>query len=461
MRKIVLIIFMLLLFLNLVNAQLEVSVKPVNDIILPNEKAVFDLTITNKDGFKHTLSIVYLDVTWLFESNPSKIVLNPDDSKTVTVSFTPKRGIEPYIYVIPVSIYSEDNPNIREDSNVKIKVVGFDRALDIKFKVPSTIDPLKETLAVLEMYNMHNLTLKNINLDIKSDFLNVNKKLNFEPYGKKSEEFKLNIGPKTERGIYNLDLKLSLEGNYLYNNIEELNIGFAGNVREIKDVDESFLLRKTTVIFTNEGDEDTREVHSIALGNWISKTFTDYNVKPYAIKKDNNYLAEFRFDLKRGRIYKIEAVTNYRTPIILLIIIAALLYLGISVSSDRIVMAKRVIVIKNKQGIADMKIQIIIKNKGSAVKEVKVIDQLPKSIRVPTEYSIVKPNHVKRDALGITTMVWDIRGLLQGEERILGYRIKHDNPLKGIFTIPRSVVKYKTGLGKVVTIHSNKTIVSG
>ena len=460
MRKLLPVIFALLVLLSVVNAQVEVTAEPVKDTVFPDQSAKFDLTIRNIDEGKHTFSIAYLDIAWIFDVNPSQVELSSGDSQKVSVTFTPKLGVEPYIYIIPINVYSESNPFVKGQANLKVKVVSYENALTTKFKTSGVIDPTKEALAVLELNNPNSIELNNVNLQIASNFLNVEKKLNFRPLEKKTEEFKLNIPRNTERGIYNVNLKVSIDGKTIYDNVQELNVGFAGNVQEIKDVSESFLLKKVNVIKTNNGDMDTREVYSMNVGGWFSKTFTRYNVEPYSVKNvDGNYVAEFRFDLKRGQVYRIESVTNYRTAILLLLIIVALIYLGFSFSKERISIEKKVLVVKNQHGISDMRIQLVLKNKGGAVREIKLIDQLPKGIKVPSEYGTIKPSQIKKE-LNVLTLVWNIPGLLKGEERIVSYRIK-DTQVAGQIVVPRAVVKYRTSSRKVITMHSEKTTLFG
>ena len=116
--------------------------------------------------------------------------------------------------------------------------------------------------------------------------------------------------------------------------------------------------------------------------------------------------------------------------------------------------------IKSNGGISEMKIILVVKNTGGNLNRVQVVDRLPKIIKKPAEYGVVKPTNVKHSELGGTMILWDLQNLVRGEERVISYKIKSDIHVVGRLHMPVASVRYRTNKGKLVVVDSNRHIIS-
>ena len=101
-----------------------------------------------------------------------------------------------------------------------------------------------------------------------------------------------------------------------------------------------------------------------------------------------------------------------------------------------------------------MKVLINIRNRGNvSLNNVRIVDKVPNSIKAPTQYGTLKPNHVKASPEG-SIMVWDLPNVRAGEEKVISYRLEGKIQVLGKIVLPSAVAKY-TLLGRGVAARSS------
>jgi hypothetical protein len=105
-----------------------------------------------------------------------------------------------------------------------------------------------------------------------------------------------------------------------------------------------------------------------------------------------------------------------------------------------------------------MKTLLIVKNNSNyEVREIKVLDTLPRTVKEPTDFGTMKPKMLKKGEDRMS-MLWEIPTLMKGEERILSYRIKSRIKILGKMIIPRAICSYRSKSKKKVVVSSNKIV---
>jgi hypothetical protein len=87
---------------------------------------------------------------------------------------------------------------------------------------------------------------------------------------------------------------------------------------------------------------------------------------------------------------------------------------------------------------------IAVKNtSGKTLKNITVVDRVPKAINKPTEFGAYKPENIDQMGEGVR-MVWNIPTLRSGQERIISYKVSsHINIAKAI-GLPETIARVRT-----------------
>jgi len=447
------LVFFLILAFN-VNAlpNLEVNKQAVTDFISPVQKAEYNLIITNK-GNTDTFIINYFDLAWRVQTNPDEFTLKNDANISVNVVIIPIGEKSGGVYSPYLTIARKSNPKDAINTNLVINVINYDDLLDTKLVIPDEFDPRKKGLFKVDLENQRDIEIDDVTVKVESDFINQEQVINVGKKETKEVNFEVQFNEDTKQGEYPLKVSVLYNDNVVKEYDTNLVIGSYEDVKEIESPENSFLKTKYEVTKTNNGNVDIHETLSVTVN---SKLFTKTNVKPNSINKvEGGWRYIWEFDLSPGETRNIVVETNYRGFTIGVIIIV-LIGLGLWLYFRRdLTVVKKVVKLKQeKDGTSNMKVVIILKNKGlKKLNEVKLMDTMAHLAEAPAEFGTLQPKKIDRSKDGIR-VVWILGTLARGEERIISYNVRMRVHIIGKVFIHRAIAKYRVGKS-VKSVSSN------
>ncbi len=439
MKKI-LFLFLALILLPIVTAQIEISDQVIKSDIIPDESAKYILSIKNEGNTPDIFGIAVSDVNWREKIEDDFLEIGSGETVRTDIGLTPNKGLKAGRYSIELRVYSRTNPNNVKDHMIIVDLIPYEDLVDVIFETnPNGLDPRRENLIRLNLKNKHSLELKDVNIKLTSNLFEKTRNVDLNPAELRSEEFSIFLDEDTERGEYDVKTVVSYNGNIIVDRTEKLMVGFYKEVNEDEVIGEGFLINKKKIVKSNNGNVDSEEVVRERFNSFES-LFTSVYPEPSVIyNEDDMVYYEWRFTLAPAEVYKINITTNYRTPISILIAIIVIAWLAYILFFGKVSIKKKVLTVMSGKDV-DMKIMLVLKNNGkNKVSNISVLDYLPRGAKSPTEYGAIKPNRYKGTSRG-SAIVWKLNDMVEGEERVISYRVKI-SPANDI-AVPRAVVKY-------------------
>ncbi|MEK6835802.1 MAG: hypothetical protein AABX55_02155, partial [Nanoarchaeota archaeon] len=430
----------------------DVSIK---NILLPGERAEFEIEIKNFQSFKDDFKLFVTDFNWREEKNIDTYSISPGSSKKDTVKLFP-RGILPAgKYSINLRIYSLNDAEVFIDHSVVVEILAYNDLLkaDLEFN-PQGLDPRKENLVKLNLKNKHEIKLDSLNVQIKNSLFTQEFITSLAEKESKSFDFSITLTDAKE-GNYDTLIYIKMDDNILVNKNVPIKVSAYSNVRELKKEESVFLINTLEITRTNDGNTISKEIFT-RLVPPLQNTFTKATPNPTKIEKvDNDYKYTWQFDLNPKQSYTILIKTNYRTPLIIFIIVVAVLIFGYNVLRTELSIKKKVLLLKSKEGnISHLKVLLTIKCGHANARNLHLVDNIPGVFEAPGDFITLKPSSVKKGLAG-STLIWEIPEILRGEERVISYKVKSHAPLVGRVRIPRAICRYKNVAGKISIAKSN------
>src|SRR3989344_2006448 len=452
MKKIMLMILLTIFSVNLVDASIYVSSSPDESIRFGNKNAVFDVNLGNSDSSSDRITYVVQDINWNAEKK--YFDLSSNEKVDFKLELKPLKALSSGKYTVIVRFYSDLKTNYYKDYNFVVDNLNNENILNYDFNInPSGLNPRKENIIVLSLTNTKNIDLGTVNVEL-TGLLQKSFKVSLDSLGTTEKEFNVYIDESIASGEYDVNILIK-DDRYTYlDKKAKIKVGEYSNFVENKEVDSGFL--KTTVLLKQENNGNNRVIKDVAyeLGSF-EKYFTKFNIEP-GKAEDNIY--NWEIDLKAKESKEIIITTSYRAPLAYLILAILLVYLFYRFVKKQVSVTKKVLTIKTDSGIADMKVMLVIKNKGSAIKNLRLVDYIPAMIKSPEHYATVKPVNVKKTSRGLM-LDWTIGDLLRREERVISYRIKTNVKVIGKMNIPRAFASYHIG-NKREVVGSNMVTIS-
>ncbi|HLC57051.1 MAG TPA: hypothetical protein VJH95_00610 [Candidatus Nanoarchaeia archaeon] len=456
MKKLIMALVMCLFLVPFVNAEFSVADEVVKNIILPGEGAGFFIEVANTEG-KEELGIITTDSNWRIKGT-TDLVIDGNQKQKVKIELEPMGVIKPGAYAVSLRVFSKINAKA-VDHPVVVNYVVFNELIEASLEYnPQGLDPRKENLIKLKLRNKNNIPLDELKIKIASSLFNDEREVSLLPLETRDEELRVSFKDFVEKGSYEVKTSVMLGDKTLIDKTEKINVGYYNDVTEDKVVDDGFLKKSTVLVRENNGNTVSEEEFTVRL-NSFEKTFTSAEPEPSEkTSKNNIHYYKWVFRINPGDSYRIEVKTDYLTPLIALVLIIIVGLSAYALLKKDISIRKKVLTIRSGEGISDMKIILIVKNKGAAIKHVQVTDRLPKIVKKPAEYGVVKPTSVKHTGFGDSLVSWDLENMVRGEERVISYKLKSDIRVIGKLHMPVAIARYRTKSGKLVIASSNKNI---
>ncbi|MAG78163.1 hypothetical protein CL616_02230, partial [archaeon] len=387
-------------------------------IVEPGEIGEYNLRLSNLGNQELTIQVKgdpyvglpssYIEYVMV---DPDVIVLGAHESGEVNVKIKVKENAitqKRYKTYITATVLNVEG--IEEKYNLQVFAKEPEKKISMYIKdFPESIEPGKDFAFVVSLDNNMPETLSNVNVYVSSSIFEDHNTIQLFESQERELEFNFPIDSTTEPGNYELSVRVfygeELQGNEEQEFIIDLNMDVSESVEDVSN----FLYRDITVTKENNGNYIVGENYDLELGI-IEKWFTRYSIRP--TYKDD-FGSHWSFNLEPGEEYTINIKIDYRPLVIALIVIVVFILLMWYWMSKGVIIKKEVFKLKQtSEGISDFKILLHIKNNtNKTVKNIMLIEMLPRVINPLPKVGTLKPNNVQRGEKGVR-MIWRIPELV-------------------------------------------------
>ncbi len=320
------------------------------------------------------------------------------------------------------------------------------------------VGPGGEFSVSLQLVNNLPQDLSNIDVYVSSDLFEDKQTLELFEEQEKEASFSFTIPQSSTPGEYSFNARVYYE--------EELSGSVGGSfivdenlsVSQYNEVVTGFLYEMRTVTITNNGNTEISDNYELNP-DFVESLFTSYSL-------DADYTDEnpsWKYTLAPEEKFVLSSTEDYRPLVVGIVVVLLLGFMAYYLFTKRVTVKKETFKLKySTDGISEFKVLLHLKNNtNKAIKDISVVDVLPKLIQPKTNFGTLHPSSIERGDKGIR-MMWKIPELVSGEERIISYEVDAQFKVIGDISLPNATVKYKTGSNRVVHIRSNKAhVISG
>ena len=422
------------------------SSEPVISTIIndADQPGVFDFRITNNDK----TAIFELYTFERFNVQPKEFNLASGETKNIRFEFYPIDSMRNNVGYVKVPYFiREKNTSDIEKGEIVIKLVSFNSLFDVN---PENINPDASSM-IISFYNVEDISYDNVDISFSSPFFNKKEiSTSLKPYEKKDIQVPLNPPElkKLVSGTYTITTTYTVNGKTI--SIERPVKLLEKSGLSVNEDDSGFIIRKHKIEKKNEGNIPTVAEINVRK-NIISRLFTTYSIEPVKAERNGFFVTYFwQKELSPDESLKVNVTTNWIFPLILLIAVGLIIYLFKVVSSNTLIMNKRISFVRTKTNDFALKITLKIKSK-KFIEKVSVYDRLPGVAKLHENFGI-PPTKIDHERGKIQ---WDIPRMVEGEERVFTYIIYSKIKVVGKFELPSATAVFERE-GKVQNSKSNK-----
>jgi len=439
--KRVVILLMFLLLINVVNA--DYSIKIVDNDIRYVEEAEFVLYVTNTDVLDKAYIIEFFSDNFELFSERN-LVVKGGETEVVDVMLK------------PIGVVDEENKVNLILKSSKEEIVVFDIKVDssdmiyVNLDVEKEIDPKDDMIFSLKLRNNGKNDLKDLTVKINCDVCEEsNLILDLGGNSELSKQGKLKIDSTTNPGLYDLNVEI-WKGSLIGSGSTDLYVIMSSDIKKIEEKEEKFLINILKIGRENQGNFLSEGSLRLEVSG-LRKYFTKFYPEPDRVEGSENV-----WDYKIGVNGKfvITAVSDYRLFVFGLLVIVLIALVIIYYKTRKIVVVKYVKPIKEGKVVKGLKVFLVVENKDKLMRNVRVFDYVPVLISLSGKYGTIKPSKVEKGSK-FNKIKWDVLKLDKWEERILSYEIKSRLHIFGRLLLPRAVLKYRDGKGRIKKVKSN------
>lgn len=461
MKRRAIIFLILALVIPLVSANIDLQSKLLNEKVYPGTIATFDVTVTN---LQPSFDVIRVDSDYstihpfsqVFDSviaQPSTLKLRSGESQTIKVNVKINEGATPEkTYGAGIIVKSITNPDIKINHLFSIYISPGKDLVDIDADWDKVISG-EETNLKLTLKNKADVDLP-LTIYVTSELFSDKLEVYIKAKETATEEIKLDVTPNLLSGDYKLEVKAYKDNNLRGSFVKEVYLGEKSDIGIKEEKESNFLKRTTTVTLVNEGNVYLEDSFTFDL-NLFQRIFTKTIPDSETINTKEGYQLKWDYRLGPGDSYEIQVVNNYR-PLFAIILILILLWIVVKYFFKRGIGVRK----KIKKRTKGYQIDIVIKNYGNNnIRNVKVVEILPRVLQPIGHYGTMKPENVKRGRRGLR-MEWELPLVEKKQEIILSYKAEIKADVFGDVTLFGTIVKYVNKHGKHITEKSNSVKVS-
>jgi hypothetical protein len=462
--------FMLVFSSVIVTAQndnLLIRINPIHDEISIYDEALFNISITNLDSYRDTVSIYSPNIdSWSIRINPDTISIGPNRTANIILRIKPKAVVSPGMeYGVQLNfkssmtsgfkiVYAFVNVKTQEQINREyLPILGVD--------IPEigVIDPTKQLVITVDLENKNVRDLKGLEMYMRSSNIFEQKAVtDLGPLQKKSVQFTPNIPSSTPAQKSNIIFTLRLDNNTILSRSVDYEIMGVEMQDYALESTYSFMMVTNYVTIMNKGNLKTIGEFKQPT-NLLNYFFIRGDAKSKLTRINGRFYKQFYVELQPGDNYNLKMVVSYR-PILYVIISLLILISLYYLFRSPIVIRKSVSSIIMKEGsLSELKILLHIKNRTKRnFDDLIILDRIPKITEIKKDFEMgtIKPTKVMMHDKKGTIVRWDINSLDCYEERVIAYKLFSNLNILGGLTLPLAMLKYPNIRGKEKKITSNR-----
>lgn len=439
-----------------VSAAFSTVFSTIDNTILPNETAKFELTINNFAQNKDRFQVYTIDPNWIVDIEPRPISVEPDSSKTFTITVKPKSTTSIGSQGVQINVKNIETGDVIKETLI-VGVRSFDSnlgtfAASIFFDValPPTIDPRESVQLMVRLRNRNALDINGLTLNLKGPHFVKEVPLDLGPLGEITEYYSFSLDPYVAPGTYTLEGVISYQGNKVSEIKKDYVIKSYSSIKEKESKKNLFLKSITTIEVHNDGNEVATTKINKNFG-FIKRLFSSTTPKA-------NYQDGYVWEVVVGPNDSVDLIisSNYRyfTGLIVIIFLAILAYYFYR---SPLLAFKEVVGVIKAEGSSDVKVRLFVKNRSNKVIHgVELIDKVPSIAELKSTHTLgtLQPTRVTKLKSGVL-LRYDLDILEPYEERVITYSIKSKLKIVGRMGLPQAKVVFKTKSGQERVAFSN------
>jgi len=444
MKKLIFLLFVLILLPSLSAVDLKVEKIGGNEVLVPGLGSTsFNLKITNLGADDYFKFYNLLG----FNMYPVGTINIPSGSSVeVELIISPIGEIThrgPYSF--EYYIQGQDGTSQKERLTFRIS------DLEDSFEVGSgEIDPESHSMEIY-IQNNFNFDFGEMTTVFSSVFFEFEESFTMGPFEKVNFSVDLNKEDfeKLMAGFYTMTANIQVKDK---NILEEGTIKFIEkNILIETNKDYGFIINTQLIRKTNEGNTIAPS-ETIIKKSIISRLFTSFSPEPDSVER-NGFSVNYRWveEIKPGETIEIAVKTNWLLPFLIILFIVIIVVLAKQYSNTNVVLRKKVSFVKAKGADFGLKVSIYVSAR-KYVEKVNIIDRLPPLVKVYEKFGIEKPTRINEKA---RSLEWNFEKLEKGETRVLSYIIYSKVGVLGRFALPSAAAIYETE-GHIKESESNK-----
>jgi len=471
-KKIAFFVIVFSFFISIVHAaNFEVEVVPVNDRIVIDETATFQLNIKNNLANTDEYRIYTLDFpTWDVRTeplvNPITLIVRSRSEGSIEIIVDPLKIRDIGTYAVNVNVRSK----VTDDFvSVPLKVTilstepligGYVPTIVTGVDIPEKIDPREEIPIKISLNNQNILDYPDLTIKLESNLINDEIHTKLGPKEEKTLDLTANLDPLTEPQEDRLVVAIFKDDRSIINPIARQIEVIEYYEQELVSQEKKFLrtISHYNFVSNNKGYEGKFKVETTMLGSIFSST----NPKTDIVKENGKryFVADIALE---NNIMQVTVTKNFIplfVAIVLLIVLAISYYM---LRSPLHITKEASSISRSEGGISEMTVILRLRNRGqNKIMEIEVTEFIPALVSVEKEVPIgsLEPAKVLRHEKKESTVIkWAVDHLDVSEERVLSYKIKSKLSILGSFSLPATKARFKYD-DKVLTSMSNRLSVS-
>jgi len=470
-RGTLLFVLILLLTIGIVSADEGISFTEINSstILYPGDLGQYTLLLKNDGAHELKLQIQAEPYVGLPSSDfdyvfvePSYVELQGHEETEVVVSLKLKENVvRQKRYKTYVTAEALNLEGISTTYDLQVFAMPPQSAISATLSESAErVGPGGDLSIDVHLKNNLAQNLNNVDVYVSSDIFEDQQTIELFKGQEKDLEYVFTIPRSAAPQEYSFNVRLyyqdELSGSVTGSFIVDENL----NVSEYTEVASGFLYETRTTTISNNGNSVINDFYDQDPGIFES-WFTSYSVEP---SYDNDLgQPTWTFTLTPEEEFVLVSDEDYRPLLVGIIVILLLGFIVYYIFTKRVAIRKETFKLKySTDGVSEFKVLLHLKNNtNKPIKDITIIDVLPKLIQPRTNFGTLHPSGIERGDKGIRIM-WKIPELVSGEERIISYEVDAQFKIIGDISLPKATVKYKNKNNRAIHISSNSAkVVSG
>ena len=419
--KLFIILAVLVLAAALVSAQdFDFTSEEVDIDILPGQTALYNVTIFNyqdaADRFQLTGDVSTV-LMWDVSTDTPIIEVAAGGSKEVVLELKPHLdvGLGPKQVILKLKslnteeIYRAGLPvYIGEGARFGTYVPNVDLSIDIDRE----IDPREKFGVNVCLKNKNLLNIKTLQVVLDGEIFAKGYETPLGPLESKCQEILFTLDENEPPAQHTVTAMATYQNETLATVVKNYEVAGYSTISEKSETATSLFLYTETITLFNDGNkEETQLVKREMPG--FKRLFARSSPSYKVLRQDGISYVSWSITLGPNETEQIVFVRDYRWPLGVLVIIILAVILYFVFRSPMVLYKDAFVVGKEAEGVSDMKVKILVKNRTrSAVKNLRIIDKVPSIAEVVEKEHLgtMRPSKVIRHGKKGTIIKWDIEG---------------------------------------------------